>query len=728
MADGAITVEVNVDDKKAAAELEKFQKKVSELEDKLQKQTADRAPIVKALEEAKNNAVAAANEVDRIKRALAQSEQATSINGPRVDPQTYTDELAAQERLKSELTQAVQLSNDADKAAERIAAQDERALKAIADTTAKLDAAKSKAGGLVQQMSRSNSAAEKMDKALAAVNQKMDKFAQRIKGLAKRVFIFTLITAALRGMRTWLGNAIKSNDQAVAAIARLKGALLTLGQPLLGIIIPALTKLVNILAAVIAKIAQLVSGLFGKTAAQSAEAAKKLYDEQQALSGVGSAAKKAGKSLASFDEINQLQSPSSDGSGGSSSSTIAPDFGAAVSDGIDGIVGLFSGIALLAVGAMLAFTGFAIPLGIALMVAGAATVYTALTSDPELPAKLIESGLDKVLVALSTALLALGAFFAFSGVNIGIGAALMLAGAAALGSAVVVNWDTIVTALQGPIGKIVALVSGALLVLGAILTFSSPASIGLGIALMAAGAAGIAATVAVNWDSIVTALQGPIGKITALVGAALLVLGICLLFTGAGVPLGLGLILAGAVGLAAPIAANWNFIVDKVKGVWLAVKGFWNKYIAPVFTKEWWANLAKTAMNGFLAGIEAAINWILSGIGKLVNGITGLLNKIPGIDIDPVDWGHVQLPRLASGAVIPPNREFLAVLGDQKSGTNIEAPMPMLVDAFTRAAHEIIGGGGSNRPIYLMLDGRELGRAVLEVGDQESVRVGVSLT
>lgn len=726
MADGAITVEVNVDDKKAAAGLEKFQKKVSELEDKLQKQTADRAPIVKALEEAKNNAVAAANEVDRIKRALAQSEQATSINGPRVDPQTYTDELAAQERLKSELTQAVQLSNDADKAAERIAAQDERALKAIADTTAKLDAAKSKAGGLVQQMSRSNSAAEKMDKALAAVNQKMDKFAQRIKGLAKRVFIFTLITAALRGMRTWLGNAIKSNDQAVAAIARLKGALLTLGQPLLGIIIPALTKLVNILAAVIAKIAQLVSGLFGKTAAQSAEAAKKLYDEQQALSGVGSAAKKAGKSLASFDEINQLQSPSSDGSGGSSSSTIAPDFGAAVSDGIDGIVGLFSGIALLAVGAMLAFTGFAIPLGIALMVAGAATVYTALTSDPELPAKLIESGLDKVLVALGTALLALGAFFAFSGVNIGIGAALMLAGAAALGSAVAVNWDTIVTALQGPVGKIVALVSGALLLLGAVLTFSG-AGVGLGIALMAAGAAGIAATVAVNWDSIVTALQSPIGKITALVGAALLVLGICLLFTGAGVPLGLGLILAGAVGLAAPIAANWNFIVDKVKGVWLAVKGFWNKYIAPVFTKEWWANLAKTAMNGFLAGIEAAINWILSGIGKLVNGITGLLNKIPGIDIDPVDWGHVQLPRLASGAVIPPNREFLAVLGDQTSGTNIETPLATMVQAFKQALAES-GGGGSNRPIYLMLDGRELGRAVLEVGDQESVRVGVSLT
>ena len=67
------------------------------------------------------------------------------------------------------------------------------------------------------------------------------------------------------------------------------------------------------------------------------------------------------------------------------------------------------------------------------------------------------------------------------------------------------------------------------------------------------------------------------------------------------------------------------------------------------------------------------------------------------------------------------------MLGDQKQGTNIETPLSTMVEAFKQAMAES-GGGRSNRPVYLMLDRRELGRAVLEVGDQERVRVGVSLT
>lgn len=38
----------------------------------------------------------------------------------------------------------------------------------------------------------------------------------------------------------------------------------------------------------------------------------------------------------------------------------------------------------------------------------------------------------------------------------------------------------------------------------------------------------------------------------------------------------------------------------------------------------------------------------------------------------------LRLPYLASGAVIPPRSEFLAVLGDQKHGNNIETPESLL--------------------------------------------------
>ena len=82
---------------------------------------------------------------------------------------------------------------------------------------------------------------------------------------------------------------------------------------------------------------------------------------------------------------------------------------------------------------------------------------------------------------------------------------------------------------------------------------------------------------------------------------------------------------------------------------------------------------------------------------------------------------------LATGAVIPPNREFLAVLGDQKSGTNIEAPLDTIVQAFRQALSEY-GGGTSAQPIVLMLDRRELGRTVVDVYNQESQRIGLKLT
>lgn len=83
-------------------------------------------------------------------------------------------------------------------------------------------------------------------------------------------------------------------------------------------------------------------------------------------------------------------------------------------------------------------------------------------------------------------------------------------------------------------------------------------------------------------------------------------------------------------------------------------------------------------MNGLISGIERGINWVLGGVSDMVNGITGILNKIPGVNIGQVNWGNVHIPRLAQGAVIPANREFLAVLGDQKRGTNIEAPADLI--------------------------------------------------
>lgn len=94
--------------------------------------------------------------------------------------------------------------------------------------------------------------------------------------------------------------------------------------------------------------------------------------------------------------------------------------------------------------------------------------------------------------------------------------------------------------------------------------------------------------------------------------------------------------------------------------------------------------------------------------------------KIPEI-------GKFQLPRLAQGAVIPPNREFMAVLGDQKSGTNIETPLSTMVEAFKTAMSETSFGNGQGEA-YLVLDDEVLGKVVYSLYNKENRRIGVNLS
>lgn len=129
----------------------------------------------------------------------------------------------------------------------------------------------------------------------------------------------------------------------------------------------------------------------------------------------------------------------------------------------------------------------------------------------------------------------------------------------------------------------------------------------------------------------------------------------------------------------------------------------------------------KSGINSVLAFIERTINKAIN----LINGAINLINKIPGVNVGKIS--PISLPRLAQGTVIPPNKEFLAVLGDQKQGVNIEAPLQTIVDAFNIALAQNGGAGGRNTEVVLEIDGREFGRAVVEQGNRENRRIGTRL-
>ena len=266
------------------------------------------------------------------------------------------------------------------------------------------------------------------------------------------------------------------------------------------------------------------------------------------------------------------------------------------------ILGMLGGF-FLVLGAILVFSGANIPIGIALMALGVASLAAAVAVNWGSLNGVLSAALTALTGIIGGALLAIGAVFAFSGANLPLGIGLMIAGAAAVGSAVALNWSAMDPNLQNAVAGITTIISGAFLALGAILTFSG-ANPALGIGLMAAGAVSLATAAALNWSTIVTTVTSTLKSVGAAVGVSLLALGAILCLSGVALPLGIGLLAAGGVSLASAVALNWDEIVNTV-GSTLSSIG--SKFMA--FASEWlsvekWQELGKQAINGLFKGLS----------------------------------------------------------------------------------------------------------------------------
>ena len=217
-----------------------------------------------------------------------------------------------------------------------------------------------------------------------------------------------------------------------------------------------------------------------------------------------------------------------------------------------------------------------------------------------------------------------------------------------------------------------------------------------------------------------------------------------------------------------PILANtintiWNiisdvagFFMDIISSIIQACTGV-TEFLSGVFTLDFQRafdglqEITNSFVNAGIALFEGAVNIIIDLINGMINGVvTGInvvINALNSIKFDVPDWVPIlggkhfginlspltapqipklSIPRLATGAVIPPNREFLAVLGDQKQGTNVEAPLETIKQAFREALAES-GGSGRQMTVVLQVGRRELARTVVELSREEQQRVGMRI-
>lgn len=295
---------------------------------------------------------------------------------------------------------------------------------------------------------------------------------------------------------------------------------------------------------------------------------------------------------------------------------------------ITGVVGGF----LLALGAIMAFSGANLPLGIALMALGGASLVSAAVINWHNSDRHLTDALTTLTGVLAGASLAVGAMLAFTGVATGLGIALMAVGAVTLVSAAALNWNSIPDALASPLSRVGLLVSGATLALGAILAFSG--CMPLGIALMAIGATSLVSVMALNWNGLSDEIQNVIAIITTVVSVAFLAIGAALAFSGANIPLGLALLAAGAVTMGTAIMPNWNDLSDNVQqkiSMIATVVGGALLAVGAILALSGVAlplGLGLMAAGALSLGAVATLNWdfVVNSIKKVVSVITGILS------------------------------------------------------------------------------------------------------
>lgn len=193
-------------------------------------------------------------------------------------------------------------------------------------------------------------------------------------------------------------------------------------------------------------------------------------------------------------------------------------------------------------------------------------------------------------------------------------------------------------------------------------------------------------------------------------------------------------------------------VIDVVNGIITALKGV-IQFITGVLTGDWekawegiknifggiWdalVNIVKTPINLIIDLINGLVGGIVKGVNAVIKAINSISFKvpdwIPGIGGKKVGFniGEItapKIPKLATGTVIPPNSEFMAILGDQKKGVNIEAPLDTIVDAFKKVTGQNGNGNGTEVHLHVYEDGRVRYETVVKYEKENYNKTGKSV-
>jgi len=792
--DGSIVFNTKIDNSDVEKDLKDLEKKIRSSEDSISKNENAKLPLVKQaeqlgakLDEAKRNLTYIRQEMTAVQAAMA----------PGSNPADYMAASADYERVKAALDaqekEVQDLQREWDKVNGKVDVYDRK----IEASRAEIQRSQMEVGRLRAKLGKgANSVSGCLDKAGKSANQ----FGRRIIGIGMSAFVFNVLSAGLRSAVQYMGKMLQTNKAYTAQLAKLRAALLAAFQPIYEFILPGLIAIMKVLTTILTLFGRFLAWLTGKDYSQMVKNSQALYQQASAIDAVGAAADKAAKSLAGFDEINQIGEGTGISSGGGSGSGggTAPDFGDLVGETDDAeglafkakalITALGGALAGLSIGKLLSqlllgTKNLGFMLSTALALGGAFLELVSIWD-------IIENGMNSE--NLLGALLGGGALIAGAtliGKKLGdalLGGAIgaLAAGGTLLAASI---YDTLKNGLNSD--NIIGLLFGnSALIAGAALLGQK-----FGNALLGGAIGAIVAGIGLLVVGVYDAVTNGLNELNALLipfSTTLIGLGIGALFgpLGAGIGALIGLVVGLLTDFGIWLYQNWDLVTTKWKetqekmSTWASemiskVKSWWQDLCTSV--KTWWSDLqarwretvskiqsdlqsgiaklksawqefcsmlknktadVKTAITStFQSGVEriksawsslsswfsstvfapiqnmlsrlssaisdvisaarnawsSVTSWVGSRVsssfgGFFANGGTlrsgwGIVGEAGPEIIQMVNGRAVitplDIPYLAQGAVLPANKPFMAMVGDQKHGTNIEAPLTTIQEA-----------------------------------------------
>ncbi len=749
-ADGSIIIDTRVNNKGAEADLKALQAKakstaqqIAALDKQLNTATGKRTKLADDLDKAKAAAqdTAAALEAVNAKLDAARAKNAAQVRAEFPSMSEKNVSSIAESRTLGQ--SAAEISQS-----EKLAAEYDKQEAAIASLSEKYDQQQAEVQRLTQQkqnlVAQLGQERQAVDQATAAYDREqkkqgasavqqlttaekaMKRFNSRMREIVSGALLFNIISSGLSGLVRWMGSALQSTDAFSSALRNLQGAASVAAAPLVNALGNALSYVINLLATGMSYLARFISMLTGKSLSAMKSSAKAMNSYGAAAGSAAKQTDKATRSLAGFDEITRLDAPQEDASGGGGGGGAAgPNYdfvdrtGQGFSDMLSAMQRFWQAFTALLAPSIAAWsaaweqikaTGLAVWPQIQMAALGLwnnallpLLNYLAGTFVPGVVNSFSQAFAPIVGGVASTAIQAFADFFVWSCGLV----------TDAVNNLVIPALDTVLLIWQGLMAGIQAawaqygqpLMDGVLEALRNIEGIFS----NLYYTVIEPILQHLIQLVQQLWAE---HLQQLWNDVTAMLGA----LGVAVLDLWNNVLLPLinwlistfGPLFADVFNAAADlVGAAVGLIADALDIAMVALRGLLD-FLSAVFRGDWdaaWEAIANTVTT-IWDRIQSTIKGAVNGIIRFVNGmIQAVVNALNSLSFTVPDWvpeigGSTfgfnltapQIPYLAQGAVIPPNREFLAVLGDQSSGTNIEAPLSTIEQAVANVLENQLAG------------------------------------